>query len=110
MPMCKMFFFRPGKRLRELEEKLKESEEAVARLREAVPKKVEAVVSTEALEDVVNRMMREDGLNVALLPDWLERRLYMNVLKLGLTALNACLGGVACDVFGHRITLHLERK
>lgn len=65
-------------------------------------------LSAARLDSVVDAFMEDNKINNPLIPDFLERALYRNVLKLLLGLMQQSLRTVGVDLFGHRIRVSLE--
>lgn len=65
-------------------------------------------LSADRLDSVVDAFMEDNRINNPLIPDFVERALYRNVLKLVVGLVQQSLGTVGVDFFGHRIRVSLE--
>lgn len=70
--------------------------------------KIDAGVCTDAIDSMVDEFMKDKGLNTLLLPDFVERRLYKNVLHLALSAMNQVLDSTHVEFLGHRIEFSMK--
>jgi len=62
----------------------------------------------EAIRKVVDKYLENELINNVFIPDFLERRIYMNVTKLVLGLLQETLESINVDFLGHRISLNIE--
>lgn len=76
----------------------------------APPLEVEpdTIVSNSAIEEIVEDFMKDSAINNMLLPDFIEKALYTNVLKLVMGLIGRTLDTTNIDFLGHTITLQLR--
>lgn len=65
--------------------------------------KLEIGVCSKTIDAVVDEFMKDNGLNVTFIPDFIEKRLYRNVLVLALSAANRVLDTAHVEFLGHRV-------
>jgi hypothetical protein len=65
-------------------------------------------VSEAAIQQIVSDFMHDNAINNPLLPDFMERVIYQNVIRLMLCLLGRVLSGANISLLGHRIRMHLE--
>ena len=65
-------------------------------------------VSEATIAEVVEAFMRDNTVNSPLLPDFVERALYRNVVRLLLTSAAALVDSVDVTVLGHQLSLRLQ--
>lgn len=64
--------------------------------------------TSDVIENIVDRFLHSEFTNNPLIPDFIERRLYRNVVKLIIVILKETLETANVDVLGHRIIFSLE--
>jgi hypothetical protein len=60
-------------------------------------------VCSKTIDTVVDEFLKDNGLNSAFIPDFIEKKLYKNVLVLALSAMNRVLDTAHVEFLGHRI-------
>lgn len=60
-----------------------------------------------ALEAFLNNLLKDENINT-ILPDKIEKDVYMKMLKLIIGVLRHTADTIHVDVLNHRITLHIE--
>lgn len=66
-----------------------------------------AGVSLAAVDEVVDDFMRDNAINNPLIPDFIERSIYRNVLRLMLGVLRRVLDTTELSFLGHNIRMNL---
>ena len=61
-----------------------------------------------ALESVADRLLANKAVNQLLVPDIVERQLYVNCLKLVFRLLDAVASTLRCTLCGHDVRIHFE--
>ena len=74
----------------------------------SVSKRVRGKVDNAALEAVADRLLANKSVNQPLVPDFVERQLYINCLKLVFRLLDAVAATVRLNVCGHDVMIHFE--
>jgi hypothetical protein len=64
---------------------------------------IEIGVCSETIDAVVDEFLKDNGLNTAFIPDFIEKKLYKNVIVLALSAANRVLDTAHVEFLGHRI-------
>jgi hypothetical protein len=64
--------------------------------------------SSDVIDDIVDRYLHNEFTNNPLVPDFIERRMYRNVVKLMIGIMKDTLETSNVDVLGHRITFSLD--
>ena len=67
-------------------------------------------VSFDAVEEIVDDFMSDNAINNPLMPDFIERSIYRNVLKLMLGIMGRVLDTTELRFLGHNITMKLSPK
>jgi len=67
-------------------------------------------ISPEAIEDAVKEILADPNLNLKKVPDFVEKRLYHNIIWITLTVLERMFVGVSVDAFGHEFHLTMNPK
>ena len=65
-------------------------------------------ISTRILKDYIQREIIEDKSNIRMLPDPIERRLYLKIYKTILKSLEKISDKTALDILGHRISFAIQ--
>lgn len=60
-------------------------------------------VCSKTIDAVVDEFLKDNGLNTVFIPDFIEKKLYKNVLVLALSAMNRVLDTAHVEFLGHRI-------
>ena len=61
-------------------------------------------VEDDAVKAIVDKFLKNDLINNPYIPDFIERRLYANVVKLVLGMLKETVEASNIDILGHRIS------
>jgi hypothetical protein len=69
---------------------------------------VAGIISEARVTELVDRFMSDNSINSAFLPDFVERALYANVIRLMLSVTAVLLDTSDVRLLGHRIRLRLE--
>ena len=72
------------------------------------PQKTANDIDETVLEEVADRLLANPAINQAYLPDIVERRLYINCLKLVFRLLDTIVDTFQVTICGHDLKLHLE--
>lgn len=64
-------------------------------------------ISMEAIEQYVEGMIADSDVNITYLPDFVERQLYKNILKMVLGLLDNILSNSHITIFNHEINFEL---
>lgn len=57
----------------------------------------------KAINDIVERYLKDDLVNCKFIPDFIEKRLYRNILKILTGVLKDTIENAEVEVLGHRI-------
>lgn len=68
--------------------------------------KVSSAVDKAVVDSLVDEMMQGHGLKY--FPDFIERRIYTNVITLGLRLIDSLIGQTKLVLFGHEITVQIR--
>lgn len=71
------------------------------------PPRRDTHVSFAAVDEIVDDFMSDSAINNPLMPDFIERSIYRNVLKLMLGILGRMLDTTELSFLGHNITMKL---
>jgi len=61
--------------------------------------------SALVVDQMVERLIENQAVDIFMLPDWVERRLYANILRLVLGVVQDTLLSTSLDVMGHRMSI-----
>ena len=76
-----------------------------------IPNKTTPKKTTDdVLDDIVERYMKNELINNPAIPDWIERRLYKNVLKLAIGVASDTLNNTNFEVLGHNVNVSIKPK
>lgn len=64
--------------------------------------------SKKRLAEVVEQMLANKDINSKWIPDFVERRLYLNTLTLVMALLEEVLGTSEVSFLGHKLTFNVE--
>jgi hypothetical protein len=67
-------------------------------------------VSREKVDEIVEGFMQNNSVNSALLPDFIERAIYTNVVTLVLGIAEEVLEGTSIEILGHRVELSIRSR
>lgn len=70
--------------------------------------RVAARVSLAAIDDIVDEFMADSAINSAMLPDFIERAVYRNVLQLLLGVAGRVIDTAEVGFLGHNVTMKLS--
>ena len=65
-------------------------------------------VCSKTIDAVVDEFLKDNGLNTVFIPDFVEKKLYKNVLVLALSAMNRVLDTAHVEFLGHRIEFFMK--
>ena len=65
-------------------------------------------ISNKALKKFVDDILQDPNLNIYLLPDNIEKPLYMNTLKILLSVVQKVLNNTNLDIIGHEFKLQMQ--
>lgn len=66
------------------------------------------VLTKEQISKFVDKMLRDDMVNIELLPDWAEKKLYVNVLTLLVGLMRNALSSTSIETLGQKITFTVQ--
>lgn len=69
---------------------------------------VDSSVSIDAVDALVNDFMKDNKINNPMIPDFIEKQIYTNCIKLVLGVLDQSLKTVNIEFLGHKLTLKLS--
>lgn len=85
---------------------LSSSKTEAATMTEAAP----SITEHEAMKALVDHIMKNRAINISMVPDSIERQLYMNILTAGFAWLKETIDTVHIEILDHVITFHIESK
>lgn len=107
----------PNKKMkaRELETKIQELELENKRLKDEVEsisrdKPVGSQLSKERLKEFVEKLIKDEDINIDYLPDFVERKIYTNVFNILINLLDETTKTTGIDFLGHRIEFNFVAK
>ncbi|MEX0596472.1 MAG: hypothetical protein WD512_08210, partial [Candidatus Paceibacterota bacterium] len=65
-------------------------------------------VSKVRIQEVVDKMIADQNINIGYLPDIVERQMYKNMFNILLNLLNELSDGVSIKILGHQITMEMS--
>ena len=99
-----------------LEEKIKQTTENKDENNENNEKKetrgnkILSETSKRRIEEIAERMIQNEAMNIKYLPDFVERQIYKNMLNIVIGLLNEIIEGGKIEILEHEITLKMEAK
>jgi predicted nuclease with TOPRIM domain len=99
----------------ELNNKLTELENEINRLKvghSISPSSVEEFEDRfkESVEKLVNDMLENDNINSSLIPDYIERKIYMNVFKMLISIMKETIDSTSINLLNHNITFNMTPR
>lgn len=92
--------------IHDLEKEISSLKELVNK-RESIPLEIKNreinTISNEKINEVVEKILNDANVNISYLPDWVERKLYMNVITIIMNLLNNTLETTSISLLGHKI-------
>jgi len=64
--------------------------------------------SKEAIEQFVQQLLKDEDINIGLLPDCIEQKIYTNVIKLIVSILDKLLASCQVSLLNHKITFDIS--
>ena len=61
----------------------------------------------KAINEIVDRYLKDELVNSKFIPDFIEKRLYRNILKLVTGILKDTIENAEIEILGHKITLSM---
>ena len=100
---------------RELESRIQELEAENKHLKTELESKtdskpVNSQLSKERLNQIVEKLIKDEDVNIDYLPDFVERKIYTNVFNLLINLLDETLNTTGIDLLGHRIEFDFVAK
>lgn len=65
------------------------------------------ICSRKAIEEFVDQLLKDEDINIGLLPDSIEKKIYSNVLKLIVSILDKLLDSCEIRLLNHKITFDI---
>lgn len=65
-------------------------------------------LQTQAIDRMVDKYLQNDMINSVFVPDFLERRIYANVVKLLMGVVNDTVETTSLEFMGHRLSFKIE--
>lgn len=65
-------------------------------------------LSKVKIEEFVNKCLQDKMINSELLPDWLERKLYVNILTLVIGLMKETLETSSVNFIGHQLVFDIK--
>jgi hypothetical protein len=62
------------------------------------------------LDEIVDRYMKNNLINNPAIPDWIERKIYKNVLKLAIGVASDTFNNTNFELLGHNISVSIKPK
>lgn len=90
----------------QLEAKLKQREA----MQSAEAKEARFEFSQDHLEEIIERILQDETINIRYLPDAVERHLYRNVFHILLGVLSEIVRGSSMELLGHELRFQLQPK
>ena len=69
--------------------------------------KISNSISTDKIEEFVDGMIQNKSINFTMIPDYIEKKLYVNVFSIVLNILDMLLDSVNVEIMGHKITIDI---
>lgn len=66
------------------------------------------MISNQAIEKFVDDMLADPNINIYLLPDSIEKPIYMNILKIMLSVLQKTFNHTNLDLIGHEFKIRMK--
>jgi hypothetical protein len=64
-------------------------------------------LSRAKVDEFVEKLLQDDSVNISYLPDWVERKLYKNILNLILGLLDNTFNTTSIKLLGHLLTFNI---
>lgn len=65
-------------------------------------------ISDEAIDEMIDDFMKDKAINQTWIPDYIERTIYKNVLKLVVALMAQIIDGIEITVMGHKIVMDMR--
>jgi len=65
-------------------------------------------ISEEKLKEFVEELLKDENINIAYLPDWVERQLYLNFLTILMGFIQKTTKTSAINMLGHQINFKIS--
>jgi len=85
----------------------KKNHSEINSLSENIPTKKIVDVSKDKLNDYIDKLLENSDTNISYLPDFVEKKIYTNILGIALNILDDILETTSINFIGHKITLDL---
>ena len=70
--------------------------------------KISGSISSDHIEKFADEMMKNKSINFSMIPDYIEKKLYVNVFSIVLNILDSLLDSVSVHIMGHKISIDIE--
>nr|QBK92025.1 MAG: hypothetical protein LCPAC304_03720 [Pithovirus LCPAC304] len=67
-----------------------------------------SAISPEAVEAAVEAILADPDLNLKKVPDWMEKKVYHNLIWITLMVVEKIMGSVRIDALGHEFYLAMR--
>jgi len=95
----------------DLERKLKEFHEVQLESHDTIKNlKPLGQISKDRINQSVERMINNSGVNISYIPDFVERQIYRNVFGILISLVDELSSQTSLEVLGHYLTFNLEAK
>lgn len=67
-----------------------------------------SICSRKSIEEFVNQLLKDEDINIGLLPDCIEKKIYLNVFTLLVNLLDKLLSTSEIRLLNHKITFDIK--
>ena len=67
-------------------------------------------IDDKKIKDIVKNLLLNKNINIGLLPDKIESKLYENIIKIILSILQETLNNTKVELLGHEIKMNLKQS
>jgi len=68
----------------------------------------ETYISEERIEEFVDELLLDENINIAYLPDWVEKQIYLNILTILVGFINKTAKTAKVELLGHEINFKVS--
>jgi hypothetical protein len=69
--------------------------------------KISSKLSKEKIQELVSKLIKDDDINIDYLPDFVEKKIYENVLNILVNLLDSVVDTASINILNHTIKLDL---
>ncbi len=97
------------KQIKYLKSVLNDKKKEKPRLKK-VGMKFETPISKEAIENYVDKILKNEGMNISYLPDFVEKKIYENIFSIILNLLDDIMENTQINILNHKLVFDIQHQ